>query len=95
MEIVDCGVAGCALAHGHRGRHMDAPDVAFNQREDKRMESVTRAEKDDERLVQRLTALIKTAPQFSQHNYTSAKDAAEWIVAEAGRLGWSVTIEEK
>ena len=57
--------------------------------------SVTAAEQAQTRLVDRLSALLKTAPQFSQHNYTSCHDAAEWIVKEAQRLGWTVTIEEK
>ena len=59
-----------------------------------RVEDVTAADEAQRQLVDRLTALIKTAPQFS-HNYTACHDAAEWCVKEAQRLGWTVTIEEK
>jgi ribosomal protein L5 len=54
----------------------------------------TADDKAQERTVERLSALLMTTRQNPQ-NYTSSRDAAGWIVKEAQRLGWSVTIEEK
>ena len=55
--------------------------------------AVTAQDKADDRTVERIAALLKTAPQIA-HNYTACKDAAAWIVREAERLGWTITIEE-
>lgn len=55
-------------------------------------DSQTATEKADERVIDRLTALILTAPQ-NQRNYTATHDMAAWIVTEARRLGWVIAIE--
>ena len=56
-------------------------------------DTATRAEMETRRTAERLAALIKTAPAINL-NYTNAVETAKWIIAEAGRLGWSLTIEE-
>lgn len=42
---------------------------------------------------QRIAALMLVLPS-NQMNFTTALDAATWMIAEAGRLGWSLTVED-
>jgi hypothetical protein len=46
---------------------------------------------ESELVVQRLAALLMTAREWSG-NYTVSVDVAKWVVAEAARLGWEVTV---
>lgn len=53
---------------------------------------MTRQDKDDERLVQRVTALLLSIPGH-QRNYTATVDMAKWLVAEARRVGWELRVD--
>ena len=48
----------------------------------------------DTRLRERLTLLLMSLPGNIQ-NYTRLSDAADWVIREANRVGWIVTIEPK
>lgn len=40
---------------------------------------------------QRLAALLLTIPHWTQ-NYTETVERAEWLIREAGRVGWVLSI---
>ena len=48
----------------------------------------------DNLLNDRLTLLLVSLPGNTQ-NYSRLWDAAAWVILEAGRVGWILTIEPK
>lgn len=50
-----------------------------------------RSEADEQK--ERLVALLLTEPGWNR-NYTATQRAAEWLIEEADRVGWSLTIKE-
>lgn len=47
---------------------------------------------DGQLLRERLTALLLTTPNWTLH-YTATRDKADWMIAEANRLGWKIKVE--
>lgn len=45
----------------------------------------------DEELIERLTALLLTIPDWTA-NYTNTQMKAKWMVAEARRVGWEIEV---
>ena len=54
---------------------------------------VDRVDPADEQQRQRLAALILTLPGWNR-NYTATTDAAGWLIREAEKVGWRLTISD-
>lgn len=48
-----------------------------------------------QQVIDRLTALLLTVPGWPRNDTATQDDAAQWVIAEAGRVGWTVQVTEK